>query len=219
MAVKKDLIINTIQCGTLAETTSFWNEIADKAEGEYAAILQDGGTVAVSTPFDAEIGKVNAALSKTVLGYGDRMMQNVVQEKLMRAAEAPAEALAERADFLQKTKSVPSASAKVVSGIADLTELAADGTLKYDKLERANLPEPLKSLSPEQQKAEVEKNVAERKRLNAEMETLVKKRTDFLKGEKARKATTDKGDGFDGQVKAMIKKQAAGKGIRYSTDD
>lgn len=219
MAVKKDLIINTIQCGTLAETTSFWNEIADKAEGEYAAILQDGGTVAVSTPFDAEIGKVNAALSKTVLGYGDRMMQNVVQEKLLRAAEAPAEALAERADFLQKTKSVPSASAKVVSGIADLTELGADGTLKYDKLERANLPEPLKSLSPEQQKAEVEKNVAERKRLNAEMETLIKKRTDFLKEEKARKATTDKGDGFDGQVKAMIKKQAAGKGIRYSTDD
>src|SRR5262252_8678527 len=34
-AVKRDLIINTVQCGTLAETTPIWREIAEKAEGSY----------------------------------------------------------------------------------------------------------------------------------------------------------------------------------------
>ena len=52
LAMKKDLIINTIQCGNMAATTPIWMEIARNAEGKFARILQDGGVMAIVTPFD-----------------------------------------------------------------------------------------------------------------------------------------------------------------------
>ena len=44
-AVKKDLVINTIQCGNLTETTPIWQEIAKLSEGSYAAIPQSGNMI------------------------------------------------------------------------------------------------------------------------------------------------------------------------------
>ena len=62
------------------------------------------------------------------------------------------------------------------------------------------------------------KNLEERKRLNADLETLVKKRSAFLEEEKKRQTAAGKTDGFDTQVKSMIKQQAAAKGIRYGAE-
>jgi hypothetical protein len=61
--------------------------------------------------------------------------------------------------------------------------------------------------------------LAERKRLNAEMEGLVKKRSAFLEEEKKRQAASGPADSFDAQVKSMIKQQASAKGIRYGSED
>ena len=47
-AVKKDLIINTVQCGNMASTTPIWKEIAKLAEGDYVAIAQTGGVAAIT---------------------------------------------------------------------------------------------------------------------------------------------------------------------------
>src|SRR6266478_991526 len=41
-AAKKDLIINTIQCGEMAETKPSWQEIAKLSEGSYVGISQSG---------------------------------------------------------------------------------------------------------------------------------------------------------------------------------
>jgi Mg-chelatase subunit ChlD len=49
-AVKKDIIINTVQCGSHGATTPIWQEIAKLGEGVYVQIAQSGGMVAVSTP-------------------------------------------------------------------------------------------------------------------------------------------------------------------------
>jgi hypothetical protein len=217
LAVSKDLVINTIQCGAMAETTPVWNDIADKAEGEYAAILQDGGTIAVATPFDERISAVNRSLAGTVIGYGDDAVQMAVSGKLAAAAAAKAEAAADRADYLVKTKSAPAASAKVISGSEDLVALVEEGKLDLDKVEEEKLPPPLRSLPKEEQRALVEKNLAERHRLNAELEELVRKRSEFLEEEKKRLAAEGKADGFDARVKQMIQRQAASKGIGYGT--
>jgi len=217
-AVTKDLVINTIQCGGMAETTPIWNEIANKAEGEYAAILQDGGTVAVATPFDERISAVNAGLAGTVIGYGNEAVQMAVSGKLAVAAAAPAEAAADRSDFLVKTKGAPAASAKVISGSEDLVALVEEGKVDLGTLDASKLPKPMQGLGKEEQKALLEKNLAERKRLNGELEGLVKQRSAFLEEEKKRLAAEGKSDGFDAQVKAMIKRQAAAKGIGYGTE-
>src|SRR5205809_6352864 len=59
IAAKKDLIINTVQCGNIAETTPIWKEIAKLSEGSYAAIAQSGGVVVIATPMDDQLAKLN----------------------------------------------------------------------------------------------------------------------------------------------------------------
>ena len=72
-AMKKNISINTVQCGADGETTTAWKNIAYAAEGRYALIPQDGGVrVATTTPFDAELGKLASELDATNFTYGRR---------------------------------------------------------------------------------------------------------------------------------------------------
>ena len=215
-AMKKDLIINTIQCGTMGGTEKIWRDIADKAEGRYAAILQDGGTVAIATPFDDEIGELSRALGRTVIAYGERQDREKVDAKLSVARAAPAEAAADRAEFFASSAPArPGVSAPVVSGDGDLTALVEKGGLKVEEVDEDKLPEPLKALTIEERKEAVEAKLAERKKLSGRMDELVRKRGAFIERERKRLAAEGKADGFDSEVKAMVREQAKAKGIKY----
>ncbi len=220
MAMKKDLIINTIQCGTMNGTAEIWKEIASKAEGEYAAILQTGGTVAIATPYDEEIAEINRKLNATVVGYGDAKAQTIARSKAMAASGAKAEAAADRADFL--LKSAPAASddgfvggAKVISGEEDLIALIAEGKVELNEVEEKKLPEAVRKMSVEEREAHIATLRQERADLQEKMAALVKQRGEFVTEEKGRLAAEGKGDGFDLKVKTMIREQAKAKGINY----
>src|SRR5271170_7965564 len=70
-ACEKGIIINTVQCGKDAECKRFWRDIADKGQGAFMAVPQDGGVAAVATPFDEPLAKVGRDLLETILLYGD----------------------------------------------------------------------------------------------------------------------------------------------------
>src|SRR6516162_3936978 len=70
-ACAKGIIINTVQCGTDPECAKFWKDICAKAEGSYIQIEQNGGVVAVATPFDKRLGEINDELARSTLVYGN----------------------------------------------------------------------------------------------------------------------------------------------------
>ncbi len=227
LAMKKDLIINTIQCGAMGGTAEIWKEIATKAEGEYAAILQSGGTVAIATPFDAEISEINRKLNATVVGYGDRRARMTATGKVAAASGAKAEAAADRAEFL--IKAAPAAAdpfaapaggggAKVISGDEDLIALLAEEKVKLAEIEEEKLPETLKKMTPAERETHIAKLREERKALQEKMAALVKQRGAFVVEEKKRLAAEGKADGFDSKVKSIIRDQAKAKGIKYGTE-
>src|SRR5260370_558808 len=75
-ACEKAIIINAIQCGTDPDCTRFWKDIAKKAEGSFVAIPQDGGVrVAVATPYDKDLAKLNGELTRTCLVWGTTSMR------------------------------------------------------------------------------------------------------------------------------------------------
>tara|TARA_R110002096_G_scaffold16106_34_gene55249 strand:- start:1271 stop:2449 length:1179 start_codon:yes stop_codon:yes gene_type:complete len=228
LAMKQDLIINTIQCGNMNGTREVWEEIAGKGEGEYAAILQSGGTVAIRSPYDAEISEINRKLNATVVGYGDRRALAAARSKVAAASSAKEEAAADRADYL--IKAAPSAdpfadisgggggAVKVISGDEDLIALIAEKKVTLEELEEEKLPDNLKSMTQEERTAHVEKLQKERQELQQQMAELVKQRGEFLSEEKKRLAAAGKSDGFDLKVKKMIREQAEAKGIKYGTE-
>ena len=218
LAMKKDLIINTIQCGNMAATTPIWMEIARNAEGKFARILQDGGVMAIVTPFDKEIAANNVRLGRTVTVYGDARMQRFAASKNALALSAPAAASADRLEYLSKAKVKDAKAAEVISGGGDLTDLLANDKLKLADIEEKKLPENVRKMNKKDREAYLTKQVEERKKLQTELNALLKKRSTFIITKKAELKKAGKGDGFDEKVGGFIREQAAKKGFRYEEE-
>ena len=67
LAVKQGIIVNTIQCGTSATTKQVWEAIAQRGQGQYFVIPQDGGVQTISTPYDEQLSQLGSRLGGTYL--------------------------------------------------------------------------------------------------------------------------------------------------------
>jgi len=218
LAMKKDLIINTIQCGNMAATTPIWQEIARSAEGKFARILQGGGVMAIATPFDKEIAACNAKLGHTVCVYGDARAQRFAASKVTLADSAPAAAAADRLAYLSKAKAGEDAFSEVISGGGDLVDLLANKKMKLADIEEKKLPENVRKMDKKEREVYFTKQIADRKKLQTELTGLLKKRSTFVIAKKVELKKAGKGDGFDEKVSSFIREQAAKKGFRYEEE-
>ncbi len=207
-AVKGDLIINTVQCGGDAETTRVWKEIADRAEGVFAAIPQEGGVVAIAAPQDKELGDLNTKVGKTMIGWGDSSTRRDVAGKQAAAEAAAPAAQAERLSYNAK-------SGKTVQGTGELLDALAEKKVTLGNVKKDELPEELRKLSPDELKAHVETKQKERAELQKRITALSKERDGYIATERKKLAKAGKGDGFDEQVSKSLRAQAKKKGISY----
>jgi len=208
LARQKGIAVNTIQCGSLAETTPIWQRIASLGGGEYAAIAQDGGMLAIATPMDDELAKLNRELAGTALGYGDVRSRRELAVKVDNARAAPAAAAADRLAYLGK------AGGRVVSGAKDLVDAVKDG-LALESVSREELPSEMQAMSEPERRAFVETKQKERAQLQARVGALAAERDGWLAKEEARLRAEGRADGFDQKVFDAIKRQAAEQGIDY----
>jgi Mg-chelatase subunit ChlD len=208
-AAKKDLIINTIQCGEMAETTPIWKEIAKLSEGSYAAISQSGNMAVVSTPMDEDLSKLNKRIGETLIPYGDATVRREVKAKQAMSESAPAPAAADRLHYNASTQ-------KAVQGSGELLDALAKNELKLEAIDRKKLPGELQNLSRAEMEARIEKTRQERSALQKEIEEISKKRDAYIQAENKRLAAAGKGDSFDEKVAQTIREQAGKKGINYT---
>jgi hypothetical protein len=204
VAARREIVINTIQCGALPDTTPVWQQIARLAQGQFASIDQDGAMLAVHTPQDERLAELNRLLAATVIPYGDAAEQAEVAAKRERALDAPPEAAASRLSYLAKRGGVANLGRK------DLVDAAAAGEVDPGALAAEALPAPLRALPPEERRKLVAEKVGERKELQARIAELSAERDAYLRKQEAERPA----DGFDAKVREVVKKQAAAKGIR-----
>ncbi len=211
-AVKRGMIVNAIQCGNQAETTQAWQLIASRGEGQYLAIAQDGGVQAIATPFDNRLAELGSRLGGTFVAYGGgaagaEMRTKVAAHQILTedriSAEAPAAASAERAI----NKAINS---KAYAG--DLMQSLENGAKKLEDVRKDDLPEELQKLSDGERRQEIEKKLAERRSLRAEILTLSKQRDEFVSAERKKQAGAPVG--FDAAVAEALKKQLLRKKIQ-----
>jgi len=208
LAAKRDLLINTVQCGNTPQTTPVWQDIAKLAEGSYAAISQSGGMVALATPMDAELATLNRKLGGTLVAYGGETVRRSVAAKQIAAEAAPAAAMADRLAFNARY-------GVAVQGEGELLDALANGKLKLAEAKKDQLPAELQTLSASELQAAVEKKQKERADLQAEIAKLGKQREEYLAQERQRLAKSGKADSFDEKVASILHMQAARKGIDY----
>lgn len=207
-AMRKDLIVNTIQCGSLPATTPVWKEIASLGEGRFAAIGQTGDMQVVETPMDAELARLNRELGTTIVAYGSERQKGAVRAKQAVAEAAAPSAAADRLAYNVAT-------AKVVQGSGDLVDDLKEGRAKLSELKADELPPELKGKTPEEQKAYLARQEAKRTKLQAEVAELVKKRQAYVDAEMRKAAAEGKGSAFDVEVARTLKEQAKRKNISF----
>jgi Mg-chelatase subunit ChlD len=207
-AAKKDLIINTIQCGEMAETKPIWQEIAKLSEGSYVSISQSGNVAVISTPMDKELGRLNERIGATLIPYGDSKLQTEVHAKYAAAKSAPVSAMADRLTYNSKT-------GRAVQGRGELVDALNDKTLKLEEIDQKQLPTELQKLDRDELQKRIAKTRDERADLQKQIVEVSKKREAFIQSENKRLAAEGKGDAFDQKVAETLRAQAAKKGISY----
>jgi Mg-chelatase subunit ChlD len=212
-AIKNGITINTIQCGTIAETTPVWKQIAAKTDGEFFAIEQSGGMRVVESPFDADLAKLGAELEATVVAYGSSSEQARQTAKMYVAAElstaaAPASARADRAAYKASEAGIAS-----LCGTNDLVQACLDKTVDLATLPEDQLPESMKKMTLDERKAHIAKLAEERKDRQQKIKDLSAKRDAFVKAELAK--APERKDSFDERVLDSLTRQAARCGITY----
>lgn len=210
-AVRKDLIINTVQCGAHEPTVPIWQEIARLAEGSYVAIGQSGDMQVITTPFDGRLSELNASLGTTVVAYGREDVKRSVRAKQMAAEAAPAPTMADRLVFNAKT-------GMVVQGGGDLVKDLDNGTVNIEELSEAELPDELRELDAAERERVIKEKAARRRQIQAEINELLKQRQGFIDAETARLAREGKGSAFDVKVNELLREQARRKGLTYEDE-
>jgi len=207
-AAEKDLIINTIQCGEMAETKPIWQEIAKLAEGSYVGISQSGNVAVISTPVDKELSRLNERIGATLIPYGDSKQQAEVHAKYAAAMSAPVPAMADRLTYNSKT-------GRAVQGRGELVDALNDKTVKLEEIDQEQLPAELQKLDRSELQKRIAKARDERADLQKQIVELSKKREAYIQSENKRLAAEGKGDAFDQKVTETLHAQAAKKGISY----
>ncbi len=203
-ARERDITVNAVQAGRARDTERVWREIAQMGGGQYLPIPQDGGhLVVIETPWDIEIIELQRSINGTVIPYGPRAQRSSVMQKTNQIAAAAPSTGSEMASYMARTAG---RSGEAITGRGDLVADVAAGRQKLDSVKDDELPDQLRAVPPAERQAAIDRQSAERKRLNERMAELVKKRDAYVM-EQRRKAPAKPADSFDRAVAETLAKQ------------
>lgn len=213
-AITKGIMINSIYCGapTDAEAPA-WREVSQLADGHFATIDHDNGTVVITSPFDDRLAELSAALNVTYLPYGEHGRWNCMNQSAQddNALSLNSAAAASRV----QTK----ASSLYRNDNWDLVDGCKNGVIKLEDVKEADLPEVMKPMTHEERVAYVEKMATERAVLQKEAQELSAKRTAHVENELKSMAAEERARSFDHVVRQAVRTQATAKGYTFEQSE
>jgi hypothetical protein len=211
-ARRQGIVVNTIQCGEMPQTTAPWIEIAQLGGGRYLKVGQTGSAVAVATPFDGRLAELAAALDATRVYYGSEDERRQQARKLEAAervaAEASPAAQARRAAF-----NATASGAANLLGERELVDDVSSGRVDLDAIALEQLPETLRALPQAEQQAIIDETAVRRTALQREIRELAAQRDAFVAGELEAAGGAD--GSLDGLLYDVVREQGAAKGLIY----
>ncbi len=205
-AKEKDIIVNTIFCGSYEQgITTEWKKGAILTGGEYMAIDHNRQVVHIDTPYDDIIIKLNSKLNKTYISYG-RMGASKIHLQSVQDANAY-----EMEEAVAIKRAVSKSSRLYKNSTWDLVDASEDKKFDVSKIGKDQLPKDLKNKSTAEIEAIIETKKSERRKIQKEIQELNTKRKVYIaKNQKE----GSKGELENAMLKA-IQKQAAKKNYRW----
>jgi hypothetical protein len=175
VAKEKDVVVNTIHCGNFEEgIRTQWKEGADLTGGNYMSIEQDRKTVYIASPYDDKIASLNDQLNKTYVYYGESGDKK-------RESQATQDSNAASYGQANKVERAVSKSSHAYRNSSwDLVDASKEDEQAIVKAEEKYLPSEMKGMNGDQRKAYVKQKATEREKIQQEIQTLNKKRQEYI---------------------------------------
>ncbi|MFA5504337.1 MAG: vWA domain-containing protein [Vulcanimicrobiota bacterium] len=203
-AKKKGILVHPIYCSTGHRSDEVsWESAADLAHTDLKVIDHTRVARIPTTPYDKRINELNSQLNRTYVGYGmegrAKMVRQEAQDSNM--ASVSGGAAAERA--------VTKSSANYSNAEWDLVDKAkAEGGV--NNIPASQLPSEMQTMSPKEREAFVAKKATERKQIQEEIQSLNKKRQEYITEHQAQ---SEEGVTLGKAVIKTVKAQAAEEGF------
>lgn len=214
LAARQGIIINTIQCGTVSDTTPVWRQIAHLAEGSFFHVSQSGSAVLYKTPYDEKIAELSRDLDGTRLYYGEsgHIAKMEARAKLAdRIYDAAAPSAVAQRTLFNSGKS----GAKNFLGGQELVQAVEDGSVDLEKIKKEHLPEEVRGLKPAKLKSLVDERIRKRKALREKIAQWSKKRQHYIEA-KVRQEKDAGATSLDAKIYSCIQAQATKAAINYT---
>lgn len=209
-AIAKGIVVNSIYCGAESSGDApLWKQVALLADGHFAHIDQNAAIVAIPTPFDAELATLSERLNATYLPYGE---QGAWASANQSAQDVNAAAMGGQ---VAAQRCVTKAGGLYSNGAWDLVDACRAAEFKLEELPTDQLPESMRSMTPEERRRHVAAQSAARSALQDQVTELAAKREVFLA--EARASDAGAGRGLDTAVRDAIRTKAAQRGFTFPT--
>jgi hypothetical protein len=208
-AITAGIIVNTIYCGSPANSEAAgWRAVAQAADGQFASIDHNKGTLVVSTPFDAKLAELSGAINKTYLSYGSGGRDGFARQ-----------AAADSASFLASPAAAASRAAAKAGGqyrnaAWDLVDAREQKDFDLAKVKTEELPAEMQKMTLDERKAHLEAKAKERATVQQQITELNVKRQHYITDE-IKKSGRSTDQAFDAAMLNAIRHQATQKQFSF----
>jgi hypothetical protein len=204
-ARERGVVVNTIHCGPAEEgAATGWSEGARIASGAFSAIDQNRVVEYVDAPQDEEIARLSQELNNTYVPYGSAgasgwSRQQAQDQNAMKSGKGSV-----------TSRALTKAGRLYANSTWDLVDAVLQREVDLKKLKAEELPEAMRTLTPEQRQAYVEARSHERQKLQARIARLNTARERHLATLPTKKPMDDS---LDAVMAKTLRAQAARKGL------
>jgi len=210
--IERGIVVNSIYCGNPADGLApAWQEVARRADGQFASIDQQNGTIVISTPFDGELAALSSAINETFIAYG-------------AAGQAAAENQVRQDQNAQGCNDAAAAARACTKAGAfykcswDLVDAVKGGSVKLEDVKKEELPEKMRELTIDERRKCVDAAWAKRQEIQKKIQGVGEKRARHIEAEMHRQGAKDDA-AFDRAVRDAIRRQAESKGFRFPSGE
>ena len=206
--ISRGIMVNAIYCGPAADAIApGWREVAKLADGQFASIDQNTGTVVIATPFDDQLSALSVSVNETYIPFGATGQQGWLNQTAQDANAQSLNGAAAAARAQTKAQGLYNCS-------WDLVDACRTKQVNLAEVPDDQLPEPMQGMNADERQAYVDDMLARRTAIQDEINEMSRKRDAFVRTEMASKGL-DEAKSFDGVIRKAIRAQAVAKGFGF----
>jgi hypothetical protein len=207
LAREKGVVVNTIFCGNFDEgLRTSWKDGADITGGSYMSIEQNRKTVYIRTPYDDRISALNEKLNDTYIYYG----ASGASKKANQATQDSNAGAYGEANKVERAISKSTHAYRNPSW--DLVDASKENEKVIAEAKEDELPQEMKGMSVPQRQEYVKQKSEERAKIQAEIQSLNKKRLEYIQANTPKDNTDTM---LDAAMIKAVKEQAKGKNLNF----